>query len=85
MQFGLHQRNQLIERARVSAVPVHYKLSDLLLHRRGGRHTEIILMRWIGRVENALFDALGGSLFFVALHAEEIFRPNGGFGQLLPL
>ena len=42
-------------------------------------------MRWIGRVENTLFDAFGGSLLFVALHAEEIFRPNGGFGQLLPL
>jgi hypothetical protein len=41
-------------------------------------------MRWIGRVENALFDAFGG-LLFVALHAEEIFRPNGGFGQLVPL
>jgi hypothetical protein len=24
-------------------------------------------------------------LLFVALHAEEIFRPNGGFGLLLPL
>jgi hypothetical protein len=42
-------------------------------------------MRWIGRVENALFDAFGGSLLFVALHAEEILRPNGGFGPLLPL
>ncbi len=30
-------------------------------------------MRWIGRVENALFNAFGGSLLFVALHAEEIF------------
>jgi hypothetical protein len=54
MQFGLHQRNQLIERARVSAAPVHSKLSDGLLHRRGRRHTKIILMRWIGRVETAL-------------------------------
>src|SRR5438552_7860476 len=42
-------------------------------------------MRWTGQVENALFNAFGGSLLFVALHAEEIFRPNGGFGQLLPL
>jgi len=25
-------------------------------------------MRWIGRVENALFNAFGGSLLFVALH-----------------
>ena len=31
MQFGLHQRNQLIERGRVSAAPVHEKLRDLLL------------------------------------------------------
>ena len=46
---------------------------------------QTILMRWTGRVENALFNAFGGSLLFVALHAEEIFRPNGGFGQLVPL
>ena len=31
MQLGLHQRNQLIERGRVSAAPVHEKLRDLLL------------------------------------------------------
>ena len=30
MQLGLHQRNQLIERGRVSAAPVHEKLRDLL-------------------------------------------------------
>jgi hypothetical protein len=42
-------------------------------------------MRWIGRVENALFNAFGGSLLFVALRAEKIFLPNGGFGPLLPL
>jgi hypothetical protein len=42
-------------------------------------------MRWIGRVENALFNAFGSSLLFVALHAEEIFQPNGGFGPLLSL
>jgi hypothetical protein len=42
-------------------------------------------MRWIGRVENALCNAFGGSLLLVALHAEEIFLPNGGFGPLLPL
>jgi hypothetical protein len=42
-------------------------------------------MRWIGRVEDTLFDAFGGSLLFVELQAEEIFRANGGFGLLLPL
>jgi hypothetical protein len=42
-------------------------------------------MRWIGRVENALFNAFGSSLLFVALHAEEIFQPNGAFGPLLSL
>ena len=31
MQLGLHQGNQLIERRRVSAAPVHEKLRDLLL------------------------------------------------------
>jgi hypothetical protein len=31
MQFGLHQRNQLIERGRVSAAPVCQKLRDLFL------------------------------------------------------
>jgi hypothetical protein len=46
---------------------------------------QTILMRWIGRVENALCNAFGGSLLFVALHAEQIFLPNGGFGPLLPL
>ena len=35
-------------------------------------------MRSIGRVENALFDAFGGSLLFLALHAEEIFRSMVG-------
>jgi hypothetical protein len=42
-------------------------------------------MRSIGAVENALFNDLAASLLFVALHAEEIFLPNGGFGPLLPL
>jgi len=46
---------------------------------------ETILMRWIERVENALSNAFGGSLLFVALQAEEIFLLNGGFGALLPL
>ncbi len=30
-------------------------------------------MRWTGRVENALFNAFGGSLLFVALHAQGNF------------
>jgi hypothetical protein len=46
---------------------------------------QTILMRWIGRVENALSNAFGSSLLFVALHSEEIFLLNGGFGPLLPL
>jgi hypothetical protein len=46
---------------------------------------QTILMRWIGRVENALFDAFGGSLLFVAPQAAKIFPLNGGFGSLLPL
>ena len=46
---------------------------------------ETILMRWIGRVENALCNVFGGSWLFVALQPEKIFLPNGGFGPLLPL
>jgi hypothetical protein len=46
---------------------------------------QTILMRWIGRVENALCNAFGGSLLFVAPQAEKIFLLNGGFGPLLPL
>jgi len=42
-------------------------------------------MRWIGRVENALFNTFGGSSHFDVLHPQKIFLPNGVFGRLHPL
>src|SRR6266545_1227956 len=39
VQFGLHQREQLLQRFVVSAAPVAEQLGDLLSRRRGRRHT----------------------------------------------
>src|SRR6266404_8109689 len=38
-QFGLHQREQLLQRSLVSAAPVSEQLGDLLPRRWGRRHT----------------------------------------------
>src|SRR5436190_3706478 len=39
VQFGLHQREQLLQRSLISAAPVAEQLGDLLSRGRGRRHT----------------------------------------------
>src|SRR5258705_7713536 len=49
VQFGLHQRKQLLERCFVSAAPVAEQLGDLLSRRWGRRHTDCSTLQILPR------------------------------------
>src|SRR5205823_3508551 len=76
MQFGLHQREQLLQRSLVSAAPVAEQLGDLLSRGWGRRHTGCSTPQILTRPRD-FYSTAGGD--------PKKLRSRGGFQPAFPL
>src|SRR5439155_10006703 len=76
VQFGLHQREQLLQGSLISAAPVAEQLGDLLSRGRGRRHTGCSTPHILTRPRD--FHSADGA-------DQKKLRSRGGFGGAFPL
>jgi len=76
VQFGLHQREQLLKRSLISTTPVAEQLGDLLSRGRGRRHTGCSTPHILTRPRD--FHSADGA-------DQKKLRSRGGFGAAFPL